>query len=847
MYAEIAVNVPNLQITFHYAIPPHLSDRLRAGHLVTVPFGFQRAQGIVVGFAEEPAVPEVKPIEDLIDPDPVLTQAQLDLAYWLSHTYLARLNECLTLMLPPGLSKRADVLYELTDKDAPLNTPAQKTVVRLLEERGPLRGNQLDRALPRTNWRNAVASLVKRGRIKRQSVLDPPSVRAKQVRTARLTSVGADFLAGPADTTPLGQRTSQKANRLIAILDYLREEGGGPIEVSWIYASTTATLPDLKTLAERDLVDLGTMEALRDPLADLDFVPTQAPRLTVDQQRVWGEIEKGLGIRDYGNGSQPLTPNPYLLHGVTGSGKTEIYLRAVGHTLAAGRRAIVLVPEIALTPQTVRRFVSRFPGRVAVIHSQLSDGERYDTWRRARAGAIDVIVGARSALFAPLSDIGLIVLDEEHDEAYKQDPPRNVPYHARDSAAEYARRLGAVCILGSATPDLVSYHRAEQGAYRLLELPQRIMGHGRRIADQARRLNIAAPKYRPLDDEESLTIDLPDVSIVDMRQELRAGNSSMFSRALHTAMAETLERGEQMILFLNRRGTATHVFCRDCGFVLTCSRCDTPLTHHEAGAQLICHHCNYRRPPPQKCPNCGRERIRHFGAGTQKVEAAVVAQFPKARTLRWDADTARAKGAHDLILQQFVNRQADVLIGTQMIAKGLDFPLVTLVGVISADTGLALPDYRAAERTFQIVTQVVGRAGRGLLGGRAIIQTYNPDHYAIQAAARHDYAAFYRRELAIRREYGYPPFSRLVRLTYRSPYADRAENEAGVVARQMQYRIERAERSATTVVGPAPCFFGKISGEYRWQVILRGPDPASLVRAEVPKGWRVEVDPLSTL
>jgi primosomal protein N' (replication factor Y) len=344
-----------------------------------------------------------------------------------------------------------------------------------------------------------------------------------------------------------------------------------------------------------------------------------------------------------------------------------------------------------------------------------------------------------------------------------------------------------------------------------------------------------------------LDADQPDVQILDMRQELRAGNSSMFSRGLRGALAEALERGEQAILFLNRRGRSTYIFCRDCGYVLACPNCDTPLTLHADEDELVCHRCNYRRKPPKTCPQCRGQRIRQFGAGTQKVEAAVAEAFPRARIVRWDADTTRTKGAHDLILAQFADRQADVLVGTQMIAKGLDLPLVTLVGVVSADTGLALPDFRSAERTFQVLTQVVGRAGRGLLGGRAFVQTYHPEHYAIRAAAAHDFAAFYRDELGYRREYGYPPFGRLVRLIFRSANADVAANETSAMAARLRRRIAAEERAATTVIGPAPCFIEKVGGEFRWQIILRGPAPASLVDTALPPGWRAEVDPLSTL
>jgi primosomal protein N' (replication factor Y) len=834
VFAEVVVNVASLPGTYHYSIPEDLQAKLRAGHLVTAPFSGRRAQGVVVGLSETSPVPETKEIEGLVDPEPVLTPAQLDLAYWIAHTYLASPIDCLTLMLPPGLSKKADSLFTLLDPNVEGANSAQQIVLKLLKGRGPLRGRQLERALPKTNWRPAVEALVRKGLVARQSVLEPPTVHPKHIRTARLSAA----LTQVEQARPTLSRSPAKAKRLSAVLDFLANEFE-PVDVSWVYAESGANLQDLKDLAELGLIELGEAEAVRDSLAGQEFIPTESPTLTADQQRVWEAVAAAL---------RAPRSTPILLHGVTGSGKTEIYLRALDEILKQGRRAIVLVPEIALTPQTVRRFASRFPGRVAVWHSQLSGGERYDTWRRARAGKVEVVIGPRSALFAPLPDLGLIVLDEEHDEAYKQDPPFSVPYHARETAIEYARRLGATCLLGSATPDVVTYYRARKGDYRLLELPRRIMGHAQVLREQAERYHVES-HYHPLTDgpADAQMIDLPPVELVDLRQELRAGNTSIFSRRLRAALSDVLERGEQAILFLNRRGTATYVFCRDCGEALKCANCEMPMTYHGPDKQLQCHHCNTRRAQPAKCPNCGSKRIKYFGTGTEKVEEAVRASFPQAITLRWDADTARLKGAHDLILSQFSSRQANLLIGTQMIAKGLDLPLVTLVGVISADVGLGLPDYRAAERTFQILTQVAGRAGRGLLGGRVIVQTYMPEHHILLAAAHHDYAEFYARELRQRKELGYPPFRRMMRLVYRHPSSERAEAEAGVAARQLRLRLKQEKPPATDLVGPAPCFFGKVGGEHRWQIIIRSPDPAAVVRGMALKGWYVDVDPMSTL
>ncbi|MEP7199645.1 MAG: primosomal protein N', partial [Chloroflexota bacterium] len=542
-----------------------------------------------------------------------------------------------------------------------------------------------------------------------------------------------------------------------------------------------------------------------------------------------------------------------------GSGKTEIYLRAVAETLAQGRQAIVLVPEIALTPQTIRRFAERFPQQVTVVHSKLGIGERFDQWRRMRAGEVSVVVGSRSAIFAPLPRLGLIVLDEEHETSYKQD--KSPHYHARDVALQYAALADATVILGSATPSLESMWRAKRGEYRLLELKERIATEvpspKSQVQDQRFVKDFAEGEaYANRNSQIALSnvqrptsnIQLPPVEIVDMRAELKAGNTSIFSRALRDALTATLAAREQAILFLNRRGTATFVMCRDCGYVLKCKRCDNPLTFHADQNELVCHHCGRRYEQPAQCPNCLSRRIKQFGAGTQKVEETVKQLFPTARTLRWDRDVTGTKGAHDAILKTFVAHEADVLIGTQMIAKGLDLPLVTLVGVVSADTALHLPDFRASERTFQLLTQVAGRAGRSRLLGKAIFQTYTPTHPAIVAAAQHDYEKFYDEEIAFRQRLNYPPFSHLVRLLYVGKGEARAQQEAESLQRNLEQRIRQRGLADTELIGPAPCFVHKLRGEYRWQIIVKGQQPHELLEGFVlPLGWRVDVDPMSVL
>ena len=618
----------------------------------------------------------------------------------------------------------------------------------------------------------------------------------------------------------LGKTEATRTRRQSALRFLIRELEA--INVAWVYAESGCNLADLQELDEHGLIVLRETEIWRDPLEKIDS-REQGTRnslpleLTPDQQNAWEAIQTSFQSFSHRR-------IPFLLHGVTGSGKTELYLRAAAEAIRRGRQAIILVPEIAITPQTVRRFLARFPGQVGLIHSRLSEGERYDTWRRARLGLLKVVIGPRSALFAPLPDVGLIVADECHDGSYYQSEPPF--YHAVEAAKIYARLCGAVCILGSATPTIQQRNQAECGESVRLELPKRIQTSN-------------GPAEHG---------GLPPVSIIDMREELKSGRGGIFSQALVDGLEEVLKKGQQAILFLNRRGTATYVFCRQCGTVAKCPQCDTPLTYHVDGrSDLRCHRCGYTRKMPEQCPHCQSEQMRAYGLGSEKVEAEARALFPSARVLRWDWETTRQKDAHEIILSHFVGHRADILVGTQMLAKGLDLPLVTLVGIVLADMGINLPDPFAAERTFSLLTQVAGRAGRSTLGGRVVLQTFQPEHYAIQAASHHDYAGFYARELDERRRLGYPPFSRLVRLEYRSFDPVKAEAEARAMAARISANIQTEKRIRTDLIGPVPGFISKMGGWYRWQIVLRGPDPAALLRGKALPGWRVEVDPVSLL
>ncbi len=828
-YARVSVNIAQLSELFDYQVPAELESLVKPGTLVTVPFGRQPAQGIIVSLLDAPAVSDTKRIESVIDDVPVLTPWQMRLAELMAEENLATLPQCLDLMVPPGLSQHADILVKRTSQLPPAGiTVVQQRLIDALDKRGALRGRQLDAALPRVNWRDSLPSLVKAGLVESCPVLPPPAVRPKVVRTAQF-SAPQSWREDP--VVRIGKAGTPVEQRRKAVLEFL-EEQAIPVNVSWVYAESGASSADLNRLAEMSLITLGETEIWRDPLEKLQPVLTRPPILTSHQQEVWQSIQNQLET------ASARVPN--LLVGVTGSGKTEIYLRAAAAALQSGKGVFILVPEISLTPQTVKRFFARFPGKVGLVHSKLSAGERYDTWRRIRSGLLPIVIGARSALFSPLPDPGLIIIDEAHDASYRQEDTQP-HYHTVQSALTLSQISGACLLLGSATPDVETLYKFKQNHWLIHQLPRRILAH------------------TPWDGKEPeavqpLFTDLPPVEVVDMRRELSAGNRSPISLALHAALNDVLQRGEQAILFLNRRGSASYVFCRDCGYVMRCPRCDTQLTWHADENALICHTCNYRRALPLKCPSCGGKNIRQFGMGTESLEKTLSDQFPSARLLRWDADTARFRGAHDLILDHFIQHRADVLIGTQMLAKGLDLPLVTLVGVVLADISLNLPDFRAAERTYQLLTQVAGRAGRSGRGGRVILQTFQPDHYAIQAAAAYDAEGFYKTELAYRERTGYPPYSRLLKIEFRHTDPLAVQKAALAAGEQLQHWIEAENYRNTSLIGPVPCFYQKRSGYYRWQVIIRAPDPRVVLEQHPISTWRsagllvdLTLDPLNLL
>ncbi|MFC2057160.1 primosomal protein N' [Chloroflexota bacterium] len=807
-YAEVCVNSPVAQRrTFSYSIP--LGLNLGVGQAVWVPFGEKLLQGIVLELSDYPAVEETKEIVGTIEPCPVLTPAQVSLAYWISQHYLSPLFDAVSLMLPPGFERKALTFISASSISDDFNlshlNQEQRHAFELAQRQGKISLKKLEKILGQKKAQRIVSQLVKKRLAIRSYELEPIKARPKIEAYLSLV-VKADEAQ-----QDIAKLCKKGASKQASLLDFLTQQPE-PVSLVEVRQKAKCDKATINALVNKGLVTVQHVQVRRDPLSSQAINLSYPLTLTTAQELAFRSISQSLGQES------KEQSKVFLLHGVTGSGKTEIYLRALAEVVKLGKRGIVLVPEIALTPQTIERFASRFLGKVAILHSQLSLGERFDEWQRIKRGEVDVVIGPRSAIFAPQPDLGLIVIDEEHEWTYKQQD-KSPRYHARNIAIKLVELTGVVVILGSATPDVETFYHAQGGDYHLLQLPERV-----------------TPK------EGS---PLPKVEVVDLRDELKAGNRSMFSRSLSQSIVKAVAGSEQVMLFLNRRGAATFIQCRDCGFVLACRRCEVPLTYHLAEDVLVCHQCNYRMAVPQVCPQCQSRRIKFLGVGTQKLEQEASNTFSQARLLRWDSDVTRQKHSHQEILKKFRTHQADILVGTQMITKGLDLPRVTLVGVINADTGLNLPDFRAGERTFQLLSQVAGRAGRGPLGGQVVIQTYSPEHYAIQAAAKHDYALFYNKEMDYRRQLQNPPFSRLASLIYTHTNDALCQREAERMKRLLTAEIDSKGIADLSTIGPTPAFIHRLRGRFRWQLILRGSDlSAFLSQIPFPQGWTVDIDPV---
>ncbi len=792
---------------FTYSVPESLAD-LEAGEAVLVEFGRRQALGVVLGGAEEaPSSSTTKPLVDRVRADgPLLPPLTLALARWVAAHYLAPPALVIRAMLPPGLLERLELVAERTPQ--PLDGELDAVDTDLLDQLGGGARPARDLAAPdgRAGLLRRLRGLESRDLVTLDWTLLGAGAGPRYERWIRLLPAGRTaavaLAAGERSTgRPLGPRQ----------IDALAELAGGSVAADGVPAAEVAGrhgTATLTSLVRRGLAETGVRERPRRPLASrAPGTRGGRPRsaeLSAAQAAAVDRVARAIEERD---------PRPLLLDGVTGGGKTAIYVEAIGAALAAGRPALVLVPEIALALPIVDRLRADLDARVALVHSGLGDGERADEWRRIRNGEVDIVVGTRLAVVAPLADVGIVIVDEEHDPAYKSD--RTPRLQARDTAIRLAEMAGAALVLGSATPAVDSLGRALEGTYDRIVLPQRPTG------------------------------TTPTVTVVDLRAELAEGNRGLLSRTLDQALdALDTAAGEQAILVLNRRGTASVVLCRDCGHVQACPDCERPLVYHQAGMTLRCHHCGRATPLATRCPSCASPRIRYLGGGTERVEREVRANHPDLRVARLDRDVAERRGAAARVLDAFAAGQTDVLVGTSLVAKGLDVPAVTLVGVVSSDVALNLPDERAAERTYQLLSQAVGRAGRGDRPGRAILQTYQPDHPVIRAVASGDGETFYREELAMRRRFGSPPFGRLVKLTVALPDREAAEREGDAMAGRLR---ERAAEQDTTVLGPAPAYIARRNDRWRYNLVLRGADPVATLGGDPGPPWSVDVDPESLL
>ncbi|GAC1664871.1 MAG: primosomal protein N' [Candidatus Limnocylindrales bacterium] len=806
---------------YTYSVPSHLAD-LVAGEAVLVDFGKRQALGVVLGDASPPDGIVAKAIVGRVRADgPVLPPLALALAGWIAEHYLAPPALVLRAMLPPGFLERLELLAERTAVTSPVDLPPADADLLDQLARGPRAVRDLVTAEGRPGLLRRLRSLVDVGLVSLDWTLLAAGAGPRFERRIRLTTAGREVAAA----VEAGRRPPGRAlgPRQIAVLAELRADDAeraarpGPPSVDvadpglpGAVLSERHGTASIAGLARRGLVEVEVRQRPRRPLAGRPAGlrggrPPGAP-LSPAQTEALAIARSAIAAGD---------PTPLLLDGVTGGGKTAIYIEAIVASLERGRPALILVPEIALAMPLVDRLRADLAARVAILHSGLADGERADEWRRIRSGEVDIVVGARLAVLAPLTDVGLIVVDEEHDAAYKSD--RTPRIQARDVAIRLAELARAAVLLGSATPAVDTVGRAREGRYRRVVLPTRPVG------------------ARPV------------VEIVDLREELQSGNRGLLSGRLAAAL-DGLDRsaGEQAILTINRRGSASVVLCRDCGHVQACPDCERPLVYHQAGITLRCHHCGRAAPLATRCPACTSPRIRYLGGGTQRVEDEVRRRAPDLRVGRLDRDVVERRGAAERVIDAFAAGRLDVLVGTSLVTKGLDIPNVTLVAVVSADVALNLPDERAAERTYQLLAQAVGRSGRGERPGLAIIQSYQPGHAAIRAVLEADGTAFYDSELALRRRFGSPPFGRLVKLTVGIVDREAAEQEAAAMASRLRERAV-AREAAVVVLGPAPAYIARRADRWRWNVVLRGADPVALLDGGLEPPWSVDVDPETLL
>lgn len=816
-YADVAIPL-HVSQTFVYRLPEYLSGVARVGARVVVPLGRSLTTGYIVDLhsnfqadANLSAV-EIKDVEQVLDAVPVVTAEVLQITKWVSEYYAAPWGEVIKAALPPGISAGIERLLKitphgLTQLSAKLLSGNLSRALQLISEAGGGKLADIAGELGKAQASRAVRELQDQGLIEVEQRAGSLFTKPKRERVVQLLPTSETVIG-----TSNKRKPTEAQRRILESLSH-----GETVPLNELLSAANVGISAVSTLQKRGVVEVSLRNVRRDPLANAVLPEVEQYELTQAQASVLSEIEKPMRRGDYA---------AFLLHGVTGSGKTEVYTRAMRICLEQDRAAMMLVPEIVLTPVFSRRLRAYFGDQVAIFHSSLSKGERFDEWTRVKNGEARIVIGTRSAVFAPISKLGLVIIDEEHESSYRQEESPH--YHGRDTAIVRAQKESAVVILGSATPSLESFHNTRTGKYRFLSLPTR-------IANRA----------------------LASARMIDMREVFdRHKKPKVFSDDLLEAIGDTQRRKEQAIILLNRRGYSSFVLCRSCGETIQCPNCDVTLTYHRSERVILCHYCNHREPAPDQCPSCQGKYIYYIGEGTEQIEAMLRKLFPSLRIGRIDRDTASRRGVFEKALSDFSDGKIDMLVGTQMLAKGHDFPNVTLVGVVSVDAGLALPDFRAAERTFQLITQVAGRAGRGDRPGQVLVQTYHPSHYALRHACEQDYDGFYREEIRHRQNHSYPPFVALGSLLVHGPDQSRVKSDAVALRRELD--LANKDRTCR-ILGPAPAPLARLKGEHRMQLLVKSRGRRSLRQVVdralasaanqgvILRGINLEIDPVSLM
>ncbi len=780
-YGKIIIDnrASELDRLFTYIIEDELLDIIEEGMRVIVPFGRGNKviKGLLVKIEDNfDGNYKLKKIIDVLDDKPIVSKKLLELGFWMKEKYLSSYLDSLQPILPPGDYKKVNSFVELKFPNPKYSSVEEEKIINYLKDKDIIALDVLKRDLKIPYINKYLNSLEHSGII--QTTIDiKTTITKKKIKWVKLRFKDIK-------TQDLEEKIGKRAHKQLEIANFLYKNGEMPI--SHVLEELNTSLSTVRALEDKGIAIIFDKEVHRDPIKKT--IPKYNKILLNNQQnKVFNRIIKSLNKED--------EKNKFLIHGVTGSGKTEVYLQLVEEMLKRGRDSIILVPEISLTPQTIDRFVGRFGDNVAILHSRLSQGERFDQWRMIKEGKVKIVVGARSAAFAPFKNLGLIVIDEEHESTYKSS--QNPKYDTIEVASKRVDLENALLVLGTATPSMETYYKALKGEFVLLELMERVSHK-----------------------------EMPKVQLVDMREELKLGNKSIFSGPLLEEMEIALNNNKQIILFLNRRGFSTFVSCRECGYVVKCDNCDISMTYYRHINKLRCHYCGATENVPNICPVCKSKYIKYFGIGTEQVEELTTKLFPNKNIARMDGDTTTTKGSHENILEDMKNKKIDILIGTQMISKGLDFENVTLVGIIAADTALNLPDYRSPEKTFQLITQVAGRAGRGDYKGKVILQTYDPEHYSIIHAKNQDYKGFYNKEMPLRKEFLYPPFISLINILIygenRLEVGKLSKKVYNIIGKEI-YDIYK-EEYRNYIIGPYPAALEKIKNNYRYQIIIKSEE-----------------------